>query len=150
MLFWSQGQWSIQAGAYQTPVATINEDKIIDIENLTAFPSRRDIFNSITGTFIAANDLFVEKQFPVVSNSDFVALDGEKIERNINYPLITDATIAQRLAKIDIMRARQAVTISMTCNYKAYDLRPGSHVYFSIARYGWVNKVFYVFERTLT
>jgi len=150
MLFWSQGQWSIQAGAYQTPVATINENKIIDIENLAAFPSRRDIFNSITGTFIAANDMYVEKQFPVVSNSDFMALDGEQIERNINYPLITDATIAQRLAKIDIMRARQAVTISMTCNYKAYDLRPGSHVYISIARYGWVNKVFYVFERTLT
>lgn len=150
MLFWSQGQWSIQAGAYQTPVATIDEDKIIEVENLTAFSARRDIFNTVTGTFIAANDWYVEKQFPVVANQDFIALDGEKIERNINYPLITDATISQRLAKIDIMRARQAVTISMICNYKAYDLRPGSHVYLSIARYGWTNKVFYVIERTMS
>jgi len=97
MLFWSQGQWSIQAGAYQTPVTTIDESKIIEVENVTAFSARRDIFNTITGTFIAANDLFVEKQFPVVANADLMALDGEKIERNINYPLITDATIAQRL-----------------------------------------------------
>jgi len=150
MLFWSQGQWSIQAGAYQTPVATIDENKIIEVENLTAFSARRDIFNTVTGTFIAANDWYVEKQFPVVANADLIALDGEKIERNINYPLITDAIISQRLAKIDIMRARQAVTISMICNYKAYDLRPGSHVYMSIARYGWTNKVFYVIERTMS
>jgi len=150
MLFWSQGQWSIQAGAYQTPAFTIDENKIIEVENLIAFSPRRDIFNTVTGTFIAANDLFVEKQFPVVSNADLVARDGEKIERNINFPMVTDALVSQRLAKIEIMRARQAVTLTMTCNYQAYDLRPGSHVYLSIARYGWTNKVFYILERTLT
>lgn len=150
MLFWSQGQWSIQAGAYQTPAMAIDENKIIEIENLTAFSPRREIFNAVTGTFIAGNDLFVEKQFPVVSNSDLIAKDGEQIERNINFPLVIDAAVAQRLAKIEIIRARQAVTVSMVCNYKAYDLRPGSHVYLNIARYGWSNKVFYVLERTLT
>lgn len=150
MVVWVQGQWSVQAGAYQTPVMTITENEIIQVENLTAFPQRRDIFNTVTGTFIAENDLYVEKQIPVVKNDDLIAQDGEQIERNINFPLITDAIRAQRLAKIEIMRERQAVTISMLCNYATYDLRPGSHVYLSIARYGWTNKVFVVLERTLS
>lgn len=149
-MVWVQGQWSVQAGAYQTPVAAIDEDKIIQVENLTAFLPKREIFNSVTGTFIAENDLFVEKQFPIVKSDDLITQDGEQIERNINFPMVTNAILAQRLAKVEIMRARQAVTISMICNYKAYDLRPGSHVYLSIARYGWTNKVFYVLERTLT
>lgn len=150
MVVWVQGQWSVQAGAYQTPVMTITENEIIQVENLVAFPQRRDIFNTVTGTFIAENDLYVEKQIPVVKNDDLIAQDGEQIERNINFPLVTDAITAQRLAKIEIMRERQAVTISMLCNYATYDLRPGSHVYLSIARYGWINKVFVVLERTLS
>ena len=150
MVVWVQGQWSVQAGAYQTPVMTITENEIIQVENLTAFPQRRDIFNAVTGTYIAENDLYVEKQFPVVKNDDLIAQDGEQIERNINFPMVTDAIRAQRLAKIEIMRERQAVTISMLCNYATYDLRPGSHVYLSVARYGWTNKVFVVLERTLS
>lgn len=149
-MVWIQGKWAMQAGAYQTPVTTIDENQIITVENLTAFMPRREIFNTITGTFIAENDLYVEKQFPIVKNQDFITLDGETIERNVNYPMVTDAVIAQRLAKIEIMRSRQAVMVSMVCNYSTYDLKPGSHVYLNIARYGWSNKVFYVLERTLT
>jgi hypothetical protein len=149
-MVWVQGKWSMQAGAYQTPVATINSDQIISVENLTAYAPRREIFNAVTGTFIAENDLFVEKQFPIVANQDFIDSDGEQIERNINFPMVTDAIVAQRLAKIEIMRARQAITISMICNYSTYDLKPGSHVYLNISRYGFSNKVFYVVQRTLT
>jgi len=149
-MVWVQGKWSMQAGAYQTPVTTIDEDQIISVENLIAFSPRREIFNTITGTFIADNDLYVEKQFPVVKNQDFITSDGEVIERNVNFPMVTNAVRAQRLAKIEIMRSRQAVTVSMVCNYSTYDLKPGSHVYLNIARYGWSNKVFFVIERTLT
>lgn len=149
-MVWIQGKWTMQAGAYQTPVTTIDENQIITVENLTAFMPRREIFNTITGTFIAENDLYVEKQFPIVKNQDFITLDGESIERNVNYPMVTNAVRAQRLAKIEIMRSRQAVMVSMVCNYSTYDLKPGSHVYLNIARYGWSNKVFYVLERTLT
>jgi len=149
-MVWIRGQWTMQAGAYQTPVASINQDQIIEVENLTAFTPRRELFNTITGTFIAENDLFVEKQYPIVANQGLIAIDGTSIERNVNFPMVTDAVIAQRLAKIEIIRARQAVTISMLCNFSTYDLKPGSHVYLNIARYGFVNKVFYVIERTLT
>ena len=149
-MVWIRGQWTMKAGAYQTPVASINEDQIIEVENLTAFSPRRELFNTITGTFIAENDLFVEKQYPIVANQGLINIDGQSIERNVNFPMVTDAVVAQRLAKIEIIRARQAVTISMMCNYSTYDLMPGSHVYLNIARYGFSNKVFYVIERTLT
>lgn len=148
-MVWIRGQWTMKAGAYQTPVASINEDQIIEVENLTAFSPRRELFNTITGTFIAENDLFVEKQYPIVANQGLINIDGESIERNVNFPMVTDAIVAQRLAKIEIIRARQAVTISMLCNFSTYDLMPGSHVYLNIARYGFSNKVFYVIERTL-
>lgn len=147
---WTQGRWSLQVGAYQVPVATIGVDDVITVEEVIAYTPRRECFNSVTGTFVDPATLYTERQYPVVTNATYVAQDsGQTIERNLQLPLCNDATRAQRMAKIEMERARQAVTVSMLCKWTAYDLRVGSHVSVQIPRYGWTPKVMFVATRTL-
>ncbi|MEY2689354.1 MAG: hypothetical protein RL375_3553, partial [Pseudomonadota bacterium] len=143
MAVWSQGQWRVQAGAHQTPVRTLTESDVQQVEDLLAYTPRRELFNTVTGTFVDPASLYAERQYPIVTNATYVAADsGQTIERQINQPLVNDATRAQRLAKIEIERARQAVTVSLLCKWTAYDLTPGDHVALNLARYGWAGKVF--------
>lgn len=148
---WSQGQWRIKAGAYEAPVRTITVDDIVQVEEVVAFTPRREIFNTVTGTFVDPANLYAEKQFPVVTNPTYVAQDaGQSIERQLALPLCNDATRAQRMAKAEIERARQAVTISILAKWRLYDLTPGDHVALTIARYGFASKVFFVAKRELS
>lgn len=151
MATWSQGQWRVRAGAYETPVATIAEGDIIEVQELVAYTPRRELFNTVSGSFIDPANLYAEKQYPIVTNATYVTQDsGQTIERTLNLPMCNDAVRAQRMAKIEIERARQAVTVSMMCKWTVYNLTPGDHVIVNIARYGWAGKVFFVAARTLS
>lgn len=150
MAVWTQGAWSVQAGAYQVPVATIGVDDVINIEEVIPFTPRRECFNTVTGTFVDPATLYTEKQYQVVTNAAYVAQDsGQVLERNLPLPMCDSDVRAQRMAKIEIERARQAVTVAMLCKWTQYDLRPGSHVNVQIPRYGWAPKTMFVAERTL-
>lgn len=149
---WSQGLWRIRAGAYETPTGvSIGVDDVIEVEELIAYTPRREIFNTVTGTFVDPDNLYAEKQFPVVTNATYVAQDGgQTIERQLTMPLCNNAIRAQRMAKIEIERARQAVTVTMLCKWTVYDLIPGDHVAVTIPRYGWAGKVFFVGSRSIS
>lgn len=151
MTVWTQGQWSVQAGAWQVPVAELGVDDIVAVEDLIAYTPRRELFNTVTGTYIEPSELFAEKQFPIVTNPTYVNDDsGYVVERDLPMPMCNDPVRAQRMAKIELERARQAVTASVLCKWTAYDLRPGSHISITIARYGWDQKTFFVADRTLS
>ena len=151
MAVWVQGRWRIMAGAYSPPLRTLTESDVQQVESLVAFTPRREIFNTVNGTFIDRSTLWVERQYPQVTNAGYVAQDGgQVIERQIDQPLVIDPIRAQRLAKIEIERARQAVTVQLLCKWTAYDLAPGDHVALSLARYGWAGKVFFVASRELS
>jgi len=149
---WSQGLWRVRAGAYETPTGvSIGVDDVIEVEDLIAYTPRRELFNTVTGTFVDPENLYAEKQFPVVTNATYVAQDGgQTIERQLTMPLCNGAIRAQRMAKIEIERARQAVTVTMLCKWKVYDLTPGDHVAVTIPRYGWAGKVFFVGSRSIS
>lgn len=149
---WSQGLWRVRAGAYETPTGvSIGVDDVIEVEELIAYTPRREIFNTVTGTFVDPDNLYAEKQFPVVTNATYVAQDGgQTIERQLAMPLCNNAIRAQRMAKIEIERARQAVTVTMLCKWTVYDLTPGDHVAVTIPRYGWAGKVFFVGSRSIS
>lgn len=151
MAVWTQGQWSVQAGAWQVPAAIIGVDDIISVEELVAYTPRRDLFNTISGIYTEPADVYAEKQYPIVTNATYVAQDGgHVVERDLPMPLCNDGVRAQRMAKIELERARQAVTVSLMCKWTTYDLRPGSHVAVTIPRYGWAGKTFFVADRTLS
>ena len=147
---WTQGRWLVRPGAYRTPTLTITADMLAGPVSVMPKASRSELFNAARATY-RDQESFAELQAPLVENSGYEAEDGGvQIVRQIDVPTLADTYRAQRLAKIELERARQAVTVKLACNLKAYDLAPTDTVLLTLATYGWSAKAFEVLERTLT
>jgi len=149
---WTQGRWLVRAGAYRTPTLTINADTLAD-GTVTIVPraSRSELFNAVRAKHRNPDEAYAEVQAPLVENPQYEDEDGGvQIARQIDIPTLADTYRAQRLAKIELERARQALTAQLTCNLRAYDLAPTDTVMLTLAQYGWTAKVFEVIDRTLT
>jgi hypothetical protein len=149
---WVQGRWLVRAGAYLAPTTTISEDYLgTGAVEIVPRASRRDQCNRVSGTYLDASALYAEKQYPAQVNLTYKAADGgQELTREINYWGVVDSYRAQRLAKIELERSRQAMTVTLQCNHRAYDYAPSDTVNVSLARYGWGPKVFEMRSRRFT
>lgn len=147
-----QGRWLIRAGAYRTPSLTLSADDLAGT-GITVQPraSRAELINAVRATHRDATQAWAEVQAPVVANATYQAQDGgTQIARAISMPGVMDTYRAQRLAKIELERSRQAVLVRLTTSLRGYDLAPTDTVTLQLSRYGWgAGKVFEVLERSL-
>jgi hypothetical protein len=149
---WTQGRWLVRAGAHRTPTLTITADMLAPgAISVVPRASRSELFNAVRARHRNPDEKYAEVQAPLVENSGYEAEDGGvQIVRQIDIPPLADTYRAQRLAKIELERARQALTVRLNTNLAAYDLAPTDTVMLTLAHYGWSAKVFEVIERTLT
>ena len=147
---WTQGRWLVRAGAHRTPTLTITADMLAGTTSVAPKASRSDLFNAIRATYRDVNS-YAELQAPLVLNAGYETEDGGvRIPRQIDIPTLADTFRAQRLAKIELERARQALSVRISTNLRAYDLAPTDTVMLTLSLYGWTSKVFEVLERTMT
>lgn len=149
---WTQGRWLIRPGAYRTPDsgAEITDDDLAGPVSIQPRASRSELFNAVRATYRDPDQKWAEVQAPLVTNSTYEAQDGGvRVVRNITLPCAMDAMRAQRLAKIELERARQAVTVQLATSMRAYNLAPTDTALLMMARYGWGSgKAFEVLTRT--
>jgi hypothetical protein len=144
------GKWRIRAGAHEAPDVYLTESDFAPGSiQILPFARRRTLFNAVTGTYIDAASGYIERQFPVVKNATYQAADGgEQLTRNVTMAMVDNGIRAQRLAKIELERERQAESISATYKIRGgYNVKPNDVVALSIAAMGWTNKLFVVRER---
>lgn len=150
---WTQGRWLMRPGAYRTPPAgaEITVDHLAE-GGVTVTPraSRSALFNAVRATYRDPSQGWVQVQAPLVQNATYTAQDGGvQVVRDITLPFAMDALRAQRLAKIELERSRQAVTVQAGTNLRAYDYAPTDTTLMILSRYGWGSgKVFEVIDRT--
>src|SRR3546814_10333437 len=78
-----------------------------------------------------------------VTNATYLAEDNdERIWKDIDLPFTTSAATAQRLAKIDLERARQQMTTVWPCKLTAMRVQAGEVVKLTNSRFGWSEKPF--------
>lgn len=147
----SGGEWLIRAGAYVAPTLDLDDDDLADgnIEVGPALP-KRELFNSVRGLFVDPAQNHAVVDFPPYASSVYAAADGgEVLYRDIRLPLTNDVRAAQRIAKLILHRARQALVCSATFKLSAYRLQPGDTFRMTSNFFGWSNKVFRVVDRRL-
>jgi hypothetical protein len=146
---WVQGRWLLRAGAWRTPEWTLDESWLADGPLQTSpRPARTDLFNALTGTYVDPNQGYAEVAMPAVTNAMYETEDGGKrISKDVQMPYVRDSLRGQRLNKITLERARQALTLKATCNMRAYNTLPTQVGTVNLARYGFVSKAFEVTER---
>lgn len=146
---WIGGKWRISAGAYATPTVTLTADDFRGGISVQSRISKRDLYNAVKGVFISPENNWQPSDFPPVTSATYQAEDDdERIWQDIRLPFTDSASMAQRLARIELERVRRQITVTAPLRFSAYRLQPGDTVQLTFARFGWTAKVFEVVEST--
>ena len=142
---WSSGKWRIIPGVYYTPTLTFDENDLRGGIRVQSLVSRRENFNSIKGVFSSEEDNYINADFPPIVSQAFIAQDNnEQVFKNIEFPFTTNAIRAQRLAKIELLKARQKITVTMPMKLVGLKANVGDIVQINNTRMGWNAKAFEV------
>lgn len=138
------GEWKLNAPSYITPALTLDENDFIGpIEVITSLP-RSEKFNQIKGIFTSPLNDWQPTDYPVMTDDAAVSRDLETIPRDYDVPFATREFATQRLSKIELLKATQAIAVKVQCNLRAMQAEVGDTVYINNTRFGWSSKVFEV------
>ncbi|MFD2101870.1 phage tail protein [Tabrizicola soli] len=140
------GSWRIHAGAYRLPEVTLGAD---DVRAgglvLATRVSQSENFNAVRGQFVSPENDWQPDDFPAYASEAYLAEDGgERKWRDISLPFTISAATAQRLAKIELERARRQMTVKLAGKLAAWRAGVGETVMLSYARWGFAAKPFEV------
>jgi hypothetical protein len=149
-LVFTNGKWTILAGAYNSPSLTFDEDDLRSGLKIQSLVSRRELFNGVKGTFTSSADNYIASDFPPVISSTYIAQDNdEEILKNIQLPFTTSPSRAQRLAKIELLKARQQISLVLPLKLIGLKANVGDVVEVRNTRLGWTPKNFEVVSSTV-
>ena len=145
MLWYAQGEWRFKAGDYVAPTVTLTEDDLRSPLSVVTRHSRRDNFNGVRGTFRGPQTNYQFTDYPKVSDTGFVTVDGgEEVLMDLTLPFTDTSEQAQRLAIIALEKNREQISVTGTFGLNAFALQVGDNVQITNSRFGWTNKVFEV------
>ncbi len=142
-LYYSNGKWSLRAGAYVTPTVTLDENDLASGLTVTTAVSARDSFNAIKGQFVSPASDYQATDYPAITSSTFETEDnGERRYLNLDLPFTDNAARAQRIAKQILYKNRQEISLRAKFKMNAFQFQIGDTVMITNARLGFTQKVF--------
>ncbi len=142
-LTYSNGQFKLRPAVYETPSVTLDEEHIRSGITLNTRISKKELFNAVKGLYSEPDNNYQPQDYPVLTNSTFETEDNsERIFGEFNFPMTTSSHTVQRLAKIQLLKARQQISFTATFNLKAFQLDIGDTVQITNSRLGFTNKTF--------
>jgi hypothetical protein len=148
---WLGGAWRIRAGAYRIPTVTLTDNDVrtggMTLETRT---SMADSFNAVRGTFISPDNDWQVDDFPAYESDVYLAEDGDEQRwRDIALPFTISSSMAQRLARIELEKARRQMTVNLDGKLSAWRVSVGGTAMLSYDRWGMSAKPFDVESLTL-
>jgi hypothetical protein len=144
VLTWQSGVYRISAGAYTAPAVTLTADDLRGAVRVRPRVQRQYLFNGVRGTYASPDNEWQPSDFPAVANSTYASQDGQVIYRDIALPMTTSPATAQRLARLQLERGRQGITIDMPCKLTAFRVAAWDVVRVTLPSLGWSAKEFRV------
>ncbi|QDP61013.1 MAG: putative tip attachment protein J [Prokaryotic dsDNA virus sp.] len=144
VLSYSNGKYILKGGQYVAPSITLTEDDFISSIGLTTKQSRRNLFNSVKGIFTSDESDYQPTDYPIVSSTSAISSDGETIFADIDLPFTKSSSMAQRLAKITLLKNRQQMVLKANVKMTGFKLQVGDTVAVTNSRLGFSAKVFEV------
>ncbi|HEM7519542.1 TPA: DUF1983 domain-containing protein [Providencia stuartii] len=134
------GKHGILMQAYNGPaVLRIEPNQIIDTVNITPELGLRDATNAIYGTFVDAEQQYIQTDFEPVIVEEWVEEDGLEIKENIDYRFIVSPYQAARVTNLYLRKKRAGRRIQLKMNMDGYAYRPGDVVLLNLPQIGVQN-----------
>ena len=144
-LIYSNGQFKIRPAIYETPAVTLDENDLRTGITLNTRISKKELFNAVKGLYSEPDNNYQPQDYPVLTNSSFETEDNsERIFGEFNFPMTTSSHTVQRLAKIQLLKARQQISFTSDFNLDAFELDIGDTVQITNTRLGFSSKTFEV------
>ena len=135
------------ASAYRIPTVTLTEKHFVGPLNVQTRTSARDRVNSVKGVYVSETNNWQVTDFPTISSATYVTADNNNVFfRDVVLPFTTSPSCAQRLAVLELRRAREEITFSARFRLEAMQVRSGDTVMITNEKLGWSSKVFEVME----
>lgn len=145
LLSYEGGRYHIHPAAWAPPVLHFDERDLAGDQPLTVEPALPvgDAFHAVTGRYQAAEDRYrggTWPRFAMPIYDDGLALkDG-----TLDLPWETSATRAQRLGKLLVERANNALSGTVRLKRRALQVAVGERITLTMHHLGWIAKVFLV------
>ena len=143
---YSAGTWRIHAGAWRAATVSLTSDDIrVGGITLATRVTMSSNFNGVRGQFVSPDNDWQPDDFPAVTSDVYLAEDGgDRKWSDISLPFTISASMAQRLAKIELERARRQMSVRLFGKLAAWRATVGDTVMLSYDRWGFTKKPFEV------
>ncbi len=127
---WVEGKIKLMPAVYTPPVSrALSDDDLRDSITIRPRTPHQELFNAVKGVYMGPSSDYQVTEFPPVTNSFYQGQDGdEQIFADIDLPYCDDPDRAQRLAKLKLDRARQAITVDFPGKWTCFGYTVGDCV----------------------
>lgn len=144
------GVWRIHPAAYVAPTITLTEDDCRAAPRISPRLSAAELSNAVKGIYISEDNLWQASDFPPITNATYLSEDNsERSWRELDLPFTKSDSTAQRIAKIELERMRQQISVDWKGKISCYRLQTGDTVRITFALLGWTTKIFEVTQAAL-
>lgn len=134
----SGGTWRIRAGAWAAPTLTFDEGDMRGAIKVQTRHARRSRFNAVRGVYASPINSGIPTDYPPVTNATYQTADkDERLWRDLDLPFTSRPHTAQRLAKIELERFRQEISVALPVNLTGLQLEVGDTMNLDNTRLGW-------------
>lgn len=155
--WFADGQLRVKAGAWVTPLQTLDESWLAGGGDQQPQPVQvqprvglQEKINVITGTFADEQHDYQELDYPMVRSAQYVAADGEEHPDTIPLNAVTFSAQAQQVVATIMRNLRFGRRLSVTCNMRAYTVEIGDTLWVNLSRFGYVKLPFEVLDTEFT
>lgn len=146
-IVYSGGKFKILAGAYSSPSITLTNDDLRAPIQIHPKVSRRETANAIRGVFVNPQESYQPTDYAPVQQST-INDNNERVIRQIDLQFTQSHSAAQRIATIELKRARQQMTVNLPCKLTAFQIEVGDTIQLTNSRLGFSSKTFEVIDWT--
>lgn len=140
-------KWHLFAGGYEAPTVTLDaESELVSAVDIDPMPANNEWANGAKGVFVDPDNHYQPTDFPAVVSATYLSQDGG-VRRWVDLDLTSftnSSSMAQRLAKIELLRRRNALRFTGTWRLSAWRALTARTVAVDFAKYGWSGQVFEV------
>ena len=151
------GQFTVFAGASQTPSLTITDDELLSPISISTNSTSGDLYNSVKPIYVDRSLNYISTDAEVYQDSTFLNADTPSGESTANYvkqmetqlPFTVTDTMAQRLGRIALKSQRQSTSLSVLVSLQFMRCQPNDWVYLTNERLGYTQKTFEVLSTNM-
>jgi hypothetical protein len=142
-LVYTGGRYRLFPAAYRLPTLALDESVLRGPVKLRPQSSSRERANSLRGTYIEPTQNWQQADYKPVLDELALANDQNLImARELDLPFTISHPTAERLARLQLARIQNGLTIELPCSLAALQVAVMEPVLISMPTLGWVDKVF--------